>query len=245
MALHRKLPVLADRLGPDIAIVPECANEEILRRKGGRALPEVSMVWKGRLKDKGLAVFGFGDYEVSLAECYDDRLEWVLPIAVTGPVNFALLAVWASNHRARIQHPDHVGVPQPASALTVYEDWIRNQTTVLAGDFNHNCVWDKPGQVERNHAETVAAASRAGMVSIYHEWFDESQGHESKPTIYWRNRTLDGPAYHIDYIFIPERWSHSVSDMHVGGFDEWVGSGLSDHVPVLMEVCPSGPEPTG
>ena len=57
-------------------------------------------------------------------------------------------------------------------------------------------------------------------MSAYHEWFDEPEGDESTPTIYWRSRTLDGPAYHIDYIFIPERWSSAVSDMHVGGFDE-------------------------
>lgn len=236
MALHRKLPELVERLAPDVAIVSECANEEILRRKGGSALPEYTMDWVGRLKDKGLAVFGFGDFKVSRAVCFDDRLQWVLPIEVQGPVDIALLAVWASNGRGRIQHPDHVGVPQSASSLTVYRDWIRGRPAVLAGDFNHNAIWDKPGTEWRNHATTVKTAAEAGLSSAYHTWFDEAEGCETRPTHYWRDRKIDGPSYHIDYVFVPTQWLPAVLDVQVGSFADWIGSGLSDHVPLVVDI---------
>ena len=65
----------------------------------------------------------------------------------------------------------------------------------------------------------------------------EAQGGETAPTIYWRDRKRDGPTYHLDYIFLPASWVEGVREMTVGSFDDWCGSGLSDHVPVVVEVA--------
>ena len=235
MAVHRKLPELAARLSPDVAIVPECADPATLRAKGGAALPDFSMEWVGRSANKGLAVFGFGDYTVSLSETYDDRLEWVMPIDVDGPVEFALLSVWAHNRRAKVQHPDHLGIPQSASALTVYRDWLAGRPVLFAGDFNHSCVWDSPGGGRRNHASTVALAESMGLFSAYHRWSGDHQGFEATPTMYWKSRSVDGPKYHIDYVFVPEAWEAGLVDVHVGAHAEWVACGLSDHVPIVVD----------
>src|SRR4051812_7895168 len=62
MAVHRKLDLLVESLRPDIAIIPECATEDVLRRKGGLLLPDFSMAWVGTNPNKGLGVFGFGEY---------------------------------------------------------------------------------------------------------------------------------------------------------------------------------------
>ena len=236
MAVHRKLPILCDRLHPDVAIVPECAINEVVRRKGGADLPDFSMDWVGRpdKPNKGLAVLGFGDYMVRRAEAFDARLQWVLPIEVDGPIPFNLIAVWAGNHRARIQHPDHHEVPQGRAALAVYSDWIAERPTVVAGDFNHNVIWDKPGKEHRHHGGTVADAEAAGLVSAYHHWFEQEQGQETTPTHYWRDRTIDGPSYHIDYVFTPAGWPITAVDL--GSFDDWIGSGLSDHVPLTVDL---------
>ena len=56
------------------------------------------------------------------------------------------------------------------------------------------------------------------------------------PTLYWRDRKKDGPTYHIDYVFVPTQWLGSVRELAVGSFEEWCGSGLSDHVPILVDV---------
>ena len=45
-------------------------------------------------------------------------------------------------------------------------------------------------------------------------------------------------ASHIDYVFLPRMWLNRVSDFSVGTFEAWCGSGLSDHVPVMIDIAP-------
>jgi len=74
-----------------------------------------------------------------------------------------------------------------------------------------------------------------GLVSAYHAIRGEAHGAESEPTLYWRDRTKDGPTYHIDYVFLP---SHLVgrARIEIGSFETWCGAGLSDHVPVVVDL---------
>jgi exodeoxyribonuclease III len=63
------------------------------------------------------------------------------------------------------------------------------------------------------------------------------QGSDAEePTIYWRNRRLDGPSYHIDYCFVPDSWLTSITAVTVGRFEKWVGNCLSDHVPLIVDL---------
>ena len=64
---------------------------------------------------------------------------------------------------------------------------------------------------------------------------NELHGAETVPTLYWRDRTKDGPTYHIDYVFLPSRWIGKAR-VDVGTFETWCGAGLSDHVPVIVDV---------
>jgi hypothetical protein len=43
-------------------------------------------------------------------------------------------------------------------------------------------------------------------------------------------RTEDGWRYHIDYLFVPTDWLTSMADVTVGRFEDWIATGLSDHV---------------
>ena len=106
---------------------------------------------------------------------------------------------------------------------------------IVAGDLNNNTHWDKPGWL-MNHTHTVDVLNEYGMASVYHHITGESFGEESTPTIYWRNRTKDGPTYHLDYIFVPHAWLEKVRDMQVGTFEDWCGAKLSDHVPVVVDL---------
>jgi exodeoxyribonuclease-3 len=210
MALDRKVEVLLD-LAPDVAIVCECAEPERLRLRSRSSWMQGDPVWIGRNPHKGLAVFAFNGYAVRLAESYHPALRYVAPIHVGGPTECNLLAVWAQNASAE----------RPA---------------VVAGDLNSNTIWDKPGW-RINHSTKVRILEESfGLVSAYHAVRGEPHGAESEPTLYWRDRTKDGPTYHIDYIFVPSLWIGKVRELSIGTFETWCGSGLSDHVPVVVDV---------
>jgi hypothetical protein len=234
MALHRKLSLLIDQLRPDVAVISECANDEVLTRRlhGQRAL-WTSMLWAGRNPNKGVGVFAFGDYHLSAWPVIDPLLEWVVPATVTGATNFSLLGIWAMNHRASNARTVPGSWPQPAVALQTYN---LLGPTILAGDCNHNVVWDRPGTPAANHARNLQAAQEAGLVSAYHQWFGEEQGAELQPTFHRRGLAANLPAHHIDYVFIPEAWSSRLAGVTVGSAQEWVLAGHSDHVPLTVEL---------
>ena len=75
-----------------------------------------------------------------------------------------------------------------------------------------------------------------GLVSAYHAIRGEAHGQESEPTLYWLDRTRDGPTYHIDYVFLPTGWIGKVRHLSIGTFETWCGAGLSDHVPVVVDI---------
>src|SRR5579859_1313240 len=87
MAFTRKRDALIG-LRPDIAVIPEC----------GRVIEATSYssVWFGSIRNKGLAIFGFDTYQVSLEPGYDDSIKEVAPAwVVAGANRFFLLAVWS------------------------------------------------------------------------------------------------------------------------------------------------------
>jgi len=45
-------------------------------------------------------------------------------------------------------------------------------------------------------------------------------------SLYWRDRKIDGHCYHVDYCFVTESWTESISSVTVGRFD----ARLSEHV---------------
>lgn len=229
MAFHRKLDaVLRER--PDIAVIGECAAPDVLRAKADiERLGE--MVWVGTKPNKGLAVFARRGYRLSLDHRHDPDLHHLAPIRVTGPAEFNLLAVWAQNLSGGISRKDQPGPFR--LGLDHYADFLTERDCVIAGDFNNSVYWDRPGW-PINHQTAVDRLAGNGLVSAYHHLRGEAQGSERAPTLYWRDRKLDGPRYHIDYVFVPEAWIES-SELRLGSFRKWVGSGLSDHVPLILD----------
>jgi exodeoxyribonuclease-3 len=232
MALHRKCEALLS-LRPDVAVISECAEPDRLRRLSKSDWLEADPVWIGRSETKGLAVLGFNGYRVDLATAKTPDLRHIAPVRVSGPFDFNLLAVWAQNASAGVTRKHQHGPLR--RALRRYRAFLADGPTVIAGDFNSNAIWDKPGW-RNNHSALVGTLHAMGLISAYHAVTGEAQGRESTPTLYWRDRTRDGPTYHIDYIFIPEAWQPSILELRVGAFDDWCGNGLSDHVPVVVDV---------
>ena len=233
MALHRKFDALL-RLQPDVAILCECAEPKRMSAfkmaMGLRADP----VWTGDNGHKGLGVFTFNGYTARLADPFHPGLRYVAPVRITGPVTCNLLAVWAQNASAGMNRKHQHGPLR--RALSKYSAFLTEQPSIVAGDFNNNVYWHRPGW-RMNHGNAVASLEKLGLVSAYHELKGEPQGEESVPTIYWRDRKKDGPTYHIDYVFIPRQWLRCVREFTIGTYEEWCGSGLSDHVPITVDVA--------
>ncbi|MBI3514841.1 MAG: endonuclease/exonuclease/phosphatase family protein [Proteobacteria bacterium] len=232
MALHRKLAALR-RLEPDIAVVSECAAPARLALLGALAGCSSAPVWVGDNPHKGLAVLAFNGYAVRLAAPFQPTLRHIAPVHVSGPAEFNLLAVWAQNASDGGIRKHRLGPLR--RALTKYARFLGERPAIVAGDLNNNVIWHRPGW-RINHGTTVAILERHGLVSAYHALRGEAQGAETVPTLYWRDRTRDGPTYHIDYIFLPQPWLARVRAFSIGTFDDWCGRGLSDHVPVVVEL---------
>ena len=232
MALDRKVDVLLD-LAPDIAVVCECAEPERLRTRSRSAWMQSEPVWIGRNPHKGLAVFAFNGYAARLADLYQPSLRYVAPVHISGPTECNLLAVWAQNASAGGIRKYQLGPLR--RALSRYRGFLGERPAVIAGDLNSNTIWDKPGW-RINHSTKVRIMEDMGLVSAYHAIRGEPHGKESEPTLYWRDRTKDGPTYHIDYVFLPAPWIAKVRELSIGTFETWCGSGLSDHVPVIVDI---------
>ncbi len=236
MALHRKLAALL-ALKPDVAVLSECASPERLAQRLGADAFDGEPVWIGANRDKGLAVLAFNGYRARLAdEVYRRSLRFIAPVRIEGPISFNLLAVWAQNFSAGIRRKRQPG-PLRLALTRDYRAFLGAGPAIVAGDFNNNIFWDKPGYLI-NHSHTVTLLDRYGLVSAYHHARGEAQGAETEPTHYWRDRKKDGPTYHIDYVFLPRAWSAGMREMSVGSFEDWCGARLSDHVPLVVDVDP-------
>lgn len=232
MALDRKFDALLE-IEPDIAVVCECAEPKRLRERGRFDRLAHDPVWVGRNPNKGLAVFTFNGYTARLSKPYYRTLQYIAPVHVSGPVECNLLAVWAQNASGGAIRKNQAGPLH--GALTRYRRFLSDRPAIVAGDLNNNAIWDKPGW-RINHMPKVAMLEGLGLVSAYHAIRGEPQGRETVPTLYWRDRQKDGPTYHIDYVFLPHYWIDRVKTLSLGTFEDWCGSGLSDHVPVIVDI---------
>jgi exodeoxyribonuclease-3 len=236
MAFHRKFKALLG-LAPDIAVVAECAAPSLLAERIDLGRLSGTPVWIGENPHKGLAIFAFNDYSVRLAAFYRPGLRFLAPVVVDGPRAFHLLAVWAQNMSGGIRRKRQPGPLR--LGLSYYRDFLASAPAIVAGDFNNNVIWDRPGW-RINHAAAVARLADCGLASAYHEIRGEAHGRELTPTHYWRDRRKDGPTYHIDYIFLPKAWLDGSCRVEIGGFADWCGSGLSDHMPLVLDLDSQG-----
>ncbi len=231
MAFRRKFVHLLE-LKPDLAVIPECESREFLAAEA--TFKPSSAIWIGDNPRKGLGVFTFGAFRARREATHRPDIPYVVPLRIGGPVKLRVLAVWACHHKPN-SFENRIGPLR--RALREYDEFLTGAPAVVAGDFNNNVYWDRPSH-PNNHAAAVDDLRRLGLESAYHVARGVAQGDEPEPTLYWRDRRRDGPIYHIDYCFLPKTWAAHLARVVVGNFDDWVGAGLSDHVPLLVEMAP-------
>ena len=223
MALHDKHARL-QALAPDIAIIPECAEPDILRRKS----PDFrfsDVEWHGENRDKGLGVFSFGEWRLRRHQSFDDRFYIALPIEVSGPGRLNLLALWAFYDRARGVAPNP---PSLAEAIDHYSPFLSRRPAAVAGDFNSSVIWDAKGPWAA-FGEVNRRLNDLGLESAYHTRTGEALGRETVSTLHFQKKAT--PVYHIDYIYAEPLL---LGECTVGASPDWLP--LSDHMPVVADL---------
>jgi exodeoxyribonuclease-3 len=229
---HLKFPALL-ALKPDVAVVQECADLDTLTGKAPVFSP-AGALWTGDNRNRGLGIFSFGEYRLDPVPTGALPITYALPVRVIGPSTFNLVGLWAHHGRT----PIRVAAPGPTlTALLVYSDLFRERPSINAGDFNNHVRWDRPRKAS-NHANTFSEAAVLGLASAYHLFHRISPGAERHPTLYWRDRSRQGPTFHIDYAFIPRIEEPVLKSVRVGSFKNWIATGLSDHAPLIVNFLP-------
>jgi len=225
LGAYRNKAHLIEALNPDIAVIQECEPEEKLRRNGG-LLSQRPIVWHADPgAKKGVAVIAYGDYELAIDECHDVSIKYVLPVRVTGPQTFNLLAVWTKENGPKREW--YAG--QAYRAVQSYERLLAEGPAVIAGDFNHN-----PGSngLTGGHpfAKAVVALQEHGMTSAYHYAHKRPIGAERHAT---HHNSMGGRA-HVDYCFVPNGWLPFMRAAVVDGDKVW-REAPSDHLPLIVD----------
>ena len=224
--LQNKYSLLQD-LAPDIAIVPECADQATLWKKAPNFVFS-QMLWTGLNKNKGLGVFSFDQTKIESVAIEDNQGYLFLPVKIIGTINFNLLAVWAFNHRNPLPESSKITT---AEVITKYKNFLGASTSIAAGDFNHNPIWDD--QIPRHKfRDTLKVFGEIGMSSVYHNLTKEEFGKESAATFYWQ-RKLNQP-YHIDYAFLSKDLETSGQLFKIGSPDKYLSH--SDHMPICLDI---------
>jgi exodeoxyribonuclease-3 len=161
------------------------------------------------------------------------QFDWIVPIKVEAPTPFTLIAVWACRMGSGRTN-SYIGLVY--QALMSHPEWFDGTPVILAGDLNSNKIWDGKRLVG-NHSDVVKVLAERGLVSVYHDFYGEAQGAETRHTLYLF-RHAHRP-YHIDYVFMPLEWAKDLKTVDVGEYAQW--SKLSDHCPLTVDIAEVGP----
>jgi hypothetical protein len=225
----RKHPVIAS-LCPDVLILPEAERLENVSQVPGA--PTVrSIEWIGSNRNKGLGVVSYGAFSLAVHEHYDPSIEWILPLRVSGPEPFTLIAVWTV--------PDSTTgfyITQLEKARERYPELLSAGHIVVAGDFNQNYRLDRPGF--GTFAALVEDLREYRVTSMYHLARGCAQGEEPEPT-FFMHHDMEKP-HHIDYVFASADLSTQGVQVDVGAYADW--GALSDHMPLSCTFGTEGKE---
>jgi hypothetical protein len=212
----KKLPLIGP-LNPTISILQECPRPKEEDR---------STLWFGDDPHRGITVTATSGYSVSTIPVREVP-RYTVPIQVTGPMSFLLLAVWA---KTDLNFHYVKGIIR---GVECYADLIAAQPTVIAGDFNSNKIWDYKRPSHLNHSGLVRNLDALGLVSAYHHFHGEEQGAESSPTLHMLKDR--GRPYHIDYCFVPKSWTAHIRSVDIGTYEAWIK--YSDHCPLVVDLA--------
>lgn len=209
----------------DIIVVQECENpaetQHIKYNKWAN-----NYLWIGDSKNKGIGIFAKENITLKKLNWSDNfknhKVKHFLPCSINSTFN--LLAVWTHSNKS----PTFGYIGQLWKYLQINKDFLNK--SLIIGDFNSNRIWDKWDRWW-NHTDVVNELKEINITSLYHNYFNEEQGKESKPT-FFLHRKLEKP-YHIDYIFGSMEFSNHLEKIEIGNMEEWLK--ISDHLPIISK----------
>lgn len=224
-ALRNKFEHLST-LNADLYIIQECENPAVTNNQHYISWA-ANYLWKGDNKNKGLGIFAKNNTSIDIlnwSDTYKDHeVKHFLPCLVNN--YFQLVNIWTSQNNS----PNFGYIGQLWKYLEINKSNFNK--IILAGDFNSNSIWDEWDRWW-NHSDVVNDLSKMNINSLYHSYFNELQGKESKPTFFLhRNRSK---AYHIDYIFASKEIENNMKNFEIADMEKWLN--YSDHLPVICEL---------
>jgi exonuclease III len=208
----------------DVLIIQECENPDESTRHYREWAK--NYLWTGENKNKGIGVFAKRDVRLTQLDWNSDGLQSFLPCRVNNA--FDLVAVWTKQANS----PNFRYIGQLWKYLNLHGEKLAGNPVILAGDLNSNTCWDEWDRWW-NHSDVVRMLSDRGLSSLYHSYFGEEQGHESRPTLYHQRN--EGKPYHVDYAFASaDLFDPAVNTVEVGEKAPWLE--LSDHMPLIFSV---------
>ena len=210
----------------DVAVVTECGpfEPELRESRAVSSVLKLAVDQPGHTKHIG--VLAQDPWHVEPLPLVPSQ-PWLLPVKITGPVEFTVLAVWTLGRKWVEGSLSYAA--QTARVVAEVLPTIVGPV-VLAGDLNAP-IASTPADARR-HADTVAQLQALGLVSA----FTSARGEAdplNEPTLY-HQRKLEQP-FHIDHVFIPKDWTSGI-EVAVGTFEDWVATKRSDHVPMIVNV---------
>jgi len=211
---------------PDILIVQESEHPDKCLFSSTNTTP-TSFYWYGDSLNKGIGVYSYSDYKIELLTEFNSEFRYILPFRITGHGHtFLLFAIWAMSNKENYE-ARYIG--QVWRAINHYSNLFTG-STILAGDFNSNKIWDKKKRIG-NHSDVVQKLADIDIHSIYHNHFNSEQGKEEHPTFFLQRK--QHKPYHIDYCFASKDFADRVKNIDIGTYEKWIG--LSDHAPIIID----------
>lgn len=210
----------------DVAVVSECGpfEPELMVTRTGSSVLKLAVDQPRHTKHIG--VLAQEPWHVDALPLIPNQ-PWLLPVKVTGPVDFTVLAVWALGPEwveGRLSY-----AAQTARVIAGVLPSIVGPV-VLAGDLNAP-ISSTPTDAGR-HASSVSRLAALGLVSA----FTTARGEVdplTEPTLY-HQRKFEKP-FHIDHVFVTRSWTRGI-EVTVGTYANWVATKRSDHVPIIVDM---------
>jgi hypothetical protein len=224
--LASDLPALLD-LGCDLAVLCEVPQTP---PPANLLQPEIDWHWAGQLPRKGLAVASFGE---PLTRGEERAGAGSYTVATETQNGVGVLGIWTCPPKGSTYGA------QARATIDTHADWLRETPSIVAGDFNLAPFGIEDGR--NGILRTLFTDLEAlGYRSVYHHFFGEEFGAETRPTYFHRRKEAD--RFHIDFVFLHRDLLPQLRAVEVGAYDRWVArrsefvAGHSDHVPIVVDL---------
>lgn len=164
-------------------------------------------------------------YSLQPLEC--DAPPWCIPVGIAGPdIRFTLIATWALTFKP--QRPS--STDQLKTLIDVFATDSQFAPLVIAGDMNASA---RQG-THRAHLANVNALRGYGLESAFHWRHGYADDSDVPTTLRWVSDP--SASYHCDLVFVPPEWRTDGLTVTLGDADLVFGGGLSDHLPVIVDL---------